>query len=151
MPSDPPQEGSGEAWIPRLLSSRDSDGAKAFLLLQFSSAVCKSSDQPDSTREDRLDRLERILDEHTKRNKAAELRARQTYHEQRKKQRQIRVNRLKQKHNQFHAGDLFDIETFILDLAQHARHLIPSLAPLVGQPILNAADFVLQVDHFKFY
>ena len=46
---------------------------------------------------------------------------------------------------------MFDIETFILDLAQHARHLIPSLAPLVGQPILNAADFELRVDHSKFY
>ena len=43
------------------------------------SAVGKSSDQPASTREERLDRLERILDEHTKRNTAAELRARQDY------------------------------------------------------------------------
>ena len=56
-----------------------------------------------------------------------------------------------EKPHQYHAGDLFDIETFVLDLAQHARHLIPSLAPLVGQPILNAADFELQVDHSKSY
>ena len=46
---------------------------------------------------------------------------------------------------------MFDIEKFILDLAQHARHLIPSLAPLVGHQILNAADFELWVDHSKFY
>ena len=76
IPSDPPHGGSGEAWIPRLLSSGDSDGAKAFLLRQFSSAVGKSSDQPNSAGEERLDRLERILDKHTKRNTAAELRAR---------------------------------------------------------------------------
>ena len=56
-----------------------------------------------------------------------------------------------QRPHQFHAGDLFNIEMFILDLAQHARHLIPNLAPLVGQPVLNAADFELRVDHSKFY
>ena len=52
---------------------------------------------------------------------------------------------------QYHAGDLFDIETYILDLAEHARHLIPNLAPLVRQPISNLADFELQVDNSKFY
>ena len=118
---------------------------------QCSSATGKSSDQPDSAREDRLDRLERILDEQTKRNTAAELRARQAYLEQQERQRLIRISKFTQKPHQFHAGDLFDIKTFILDLAQHARHLIPSLAPLVGQPILNATDFELQVDNSKFY
>ena len=44
---------------------------------------------------------------------------------------------------QYHAGDLFDIEMLILDLAEHARHLIPNLAPLVGQPLLNSTDFEL--------
>ena len=39
----------------------------------------------------------------------------------------------------------------ILDLAKHARHLIPNLAPLVGQLILNSADFELWVDNSKFY
>ena len=33
---------------------------------------------------------------------------------------------------QYHAQDLFNIEKLILDLAEHARHLIPNLAPLVG-------------------
>ena len=79
MPSVPPTGGSGEARTPRPLSSRNLDGVKAFLSSQFLSAIGKSSDQPASTREDRLDRLERILDEHTKRNTAAELRARQDY------------------------------------------------------------------------
>ena len=52
---------------------------------------------------------------------------------------------------QYHAGDLFDIETYILDLAEHATHLIPNLGPLVGQPISNLADFELRVDNSKFY
>ena len=52
---------------------------------------------------------------------------------------------------QYHAGDLFDIETYILDLTEHARHLIPNLAPLVGQPISNSANFELWVDNSKFY
>ena len=52
---------------------------------------------------------------------------------------------------QYHAGDLFDIETLLLDLAEHARHLIPNLAPLVGQPLLNATDFELRVDRSQFY
>ena len=97
MSSDPPQGGSGEAWIPRLLSSGDSDGAEAFLSFQFSSAMGKPSDQPDSAREDRLDRLERILDKLTKRNTAAELRAWQAYLEQREKNRQVRVSNFAQK------------------------------------------------------
>ena len=151
VPSVPPQGGSGEAWVPGHLSSGDPDGVKAFLSSQFLSAAGKSSDQPNSAREDRLDRLERILDEHTKRNTAAELRARQAYLEQREKHRQVRVSKFTQKPHQYHAGDLFDIEPLILDLAEHARHLIPSLAPLVGQPILNATDFELQVDNSKVY
>ena len=52
---------------------------------------------------------------------------------------------------QYDAGDLFDIETYILDLAEHAIHLIPNLAPLVRQPISNLADFELRVDNSKFY
>ena len=97
MPSVPPTGGSGEARTPGHLSPEDSDGVKAFLLSQFSSAVGKSSNQPISTREDRLDRLERILDEHTKRNTAAELRAWQDYLERREKLRADRVGKFTQK------------------------------------------------------
>ena len=38
-----------------------------------------------------------------------------------------------------------------MDLTEHARHLIPNLAPLVGQPISNSADCELRVDNSKFY
>ena len=97
VPSVPPQGGSGEAWIPGHLSSGDPDGVKAFLLSQFLSAAGKSSDQPNSTREDRLDRIEKILDEYTKRNTAAELRAKQASIEQCEKQRQVRIGKFAQK------------------------------------------------------
>ena len=56
----------------------------------------------------------------------------QTYLEQREKNRQVRVSKFTQKPHQYHAGDLFDIETLILDLAEHPRHLIPNLAPTTG-------------------
>ena len=75
FPTDPPKGVSGEAWLPKLLSYVNTDGAKALLLGQNLSAVGQSSVQPDTTRDERLERLERILDEHTKRNTAAELRA----------------------------------------------------------------------------
>ena len=90
LPSVPPTGGSGEARTPELLSSGDLDGVKAFLSSQRSLAVGKSSDQPVSTREERLDKIERILDEHTKRNTANELRARQDYLERQEKLRHDR-------------------------------------------------------------
>ena len=93
-----------------------------------------------------MDKVERILVEHTKRNTASELRAQQIYVEQREKDRQSRINKFKLKPYQYHCGDLFDIETHILDLTEHARHLVPNLAPLVGQPLLNVTDFELRVD-----
>ena len=88
MPSVPPSGGSGEARTPELLGLGDLDGVKAFLSGQRLLAVGKSSDQPASTREERLDKIERILDEHTKRNTAAELRAWQDYLERKEKLRQ---------------------------------------------------------------
>ena len=106
-------------------------------------AVGGSSIQLNISRDQKLEKIERTLDEHTRRNTASELRARQVYLEQREKDRRIRVAKFSQKPHQYHAGDLFDIETLILDLAEHARHLIPNLAPLVGQPILNSANFEL--------
>ena len=120
LPSVPPSGGSGKARTPELLSLGDLDGVKAFLSSKRLSAVGKSSDQPASTREERLDKIERILDEHTKRNTANELRARQDYLERREKLRHDRVSKFIQRPHQFHAGDLFDIEKSILDLAQHA-------------------------------
>ena len=61
------------------------------------------------------------------------------------------MGKFKTKAYQYHAGDLFDIETHILDLAEHARHLVPNLVPLVGQPLLNATNFELRVDKSQFY
>ena len=107
------------------------------------SAVGVSSNKSDTSQESRLDKVERILVEHTKRNTATELRARQNYIEQREKDRQTRVSKFKLKPYQYHCGDLFDIEMHLLDLAEHARHLVPNLAPLVSQPLLNATDFEL--------
>ena len=161
MPSDPPKGVSGEAWLHKLLSYVNTmrtsypnvpdpqddwvtDGAKSHSLGQNSSAVGQSSIQLDTARDQKLKRIDRILDKQTKRNTAAELRARQTYLEQREKNRQVRVRKFAQKPHQYHAGDLFDIEMLNLDLAEHARHLIPNLAPLVGQPILNSTDFELR-------
>ena len=159
MSTGPPTGVSEEAWLRKLLdyvnTMRTSfpnashppddwltDRAKSYSLGQNSSAVGRSSAQLDLdiTRDQKLERLERTLNEHTKRNTAAELRAQQTYIEQREKNRQVRVSKFTQKPQQYHAGDLYDIETHILDLAKHARHLIPNLAPLIRQPVLNSAD-----------
>ena len=46
---------------------------------------------------------------------------------------------------------MFDIETHILDLAEHVQHLVPNLAPLVGQPLLNVTDLELRVDKSRQY
>ena len=109
-------------------------------------SVGDSSTQSDTSQELRLGKVERMLVEHTKRNTATELRARQVYIDQREKDRRTRLGKFKVKSYQYHCGDLFDIETHMLDLAEHARHLVPNLAPLVGQPLLNATDFELRVD-----
>merc|ERR1712002_953113 len=77
---------------------------------------------------------------------AFEIRARQNYIEQRERDRTTRIDKFKMKPYQIHCADLFDIETHILDLAKHIRHLVPNLAPLVGQPLLNVTNFELRVD-----
>ena len=117
---------------------------------QKPSAVGGSTFQSDSSRDKSLVDIRRTLDEHTRQNTAIELRARQNYLAQWEKDRRIRVNSFSNKIAQYHAGDLFDKETFILDRAEHARHLIPNLAPLVGQPLSNSANFESRVDNSKF-
>merc|ERR1712112_590240 len=37
------------------------------------------------------------------------------------------------------------------DLADHVRHLVPNLAPLVCQPLLNVTDLELRVDNSRTY
>ena len=92
MPMDPPKGVSGEAWLHKLLSYVNTmrtsfpnvphpqddwvtDGAKSYSLGQNLSAVGQSSVQLDTARDLKLERIERILDEHTKRNTAAKPRA----------------------------------------------------------------------------
>ena len=80
-----------------------------------------------------LSDMRRTLDEHSKSNAIVEVNTQESTLNQRDKDRQFRVNTFANKVTQYHAGDLFDID--IKDLAEHARHLIPNLAPLVGQLI----------------
>jgi len=96
-------------------------------------------------------KIERILEEHTQRNTASEIRARQIYIEQRERDRASRIAKFPQAVAKFHCADLFDLETQILDLADHVRHLVPNLAPLVGQPLLNVTDLELRVDDSRTY
>merc|ERR1712121_65983 len=76
---------------------------------------------------------------------------RQIYIEQRERDRVSRIAKFQQAACKFHCADLFDIETHILDLADHVRHLVPNLAPLVGQPLLNVTDLELRVDNSRTY
>merc|ERR1712082_89745 len=87
----------------------------------------------------------------TQRNTASEIRARQIYIEQRERDRVSRIAKFQQATTKFHCADLFDMETQILDLADHVRHLVPNLAPLVGQPLLNVTDLELRVDNSHKY
>merc|ERR1712240_488361 len=93
----------------------------------------------------------RILEEHTQQNTASEIRARQIYIEQRERDRVSRIAKFPQAVAKFHCADLFDMATQILDLADHVRHLVPNLAPLVGQPLLNVTDMELRVDTSRHY
>merc|ERR1711954_554678 len=71
--------------------------------------------------------------------------------EQRERDRASRIAKFPQANTKFHCADLFDLETQILDLADHVRHLVPNLAPLVGQPLLNVTDLELRVDDSRTY
>ena len=115
------------------------------------SAVGNSSSPSDAPQEARMVKIERILEEHSQRNTASEIRARQLYIEQRERDRMTRIAKFTQATCKFHCADLFDIETHILDLADHVRHLVPNLAPLVGQPLLNVTDLELRVDNSRQY
>ena len=159
---------TGEAWLgtiakyaktmrerlPNLTHPTDeylTEGAQLLSKDRNPSAVGNSSDHSDTSQESRMAKVERILDEHTKRNTAYEIRARQNYVEQQERDRRTRIAKFKLKPYQIHCGDLFDIETHILDLTEHARHLVPNLAPLVSQPLLNVTDFELRVDKSRTY
>ena len=127
------------------------EGAQLFSQDRNPSAVGNSSSPSDAPQEARMVKIERILEEHTQRNTASEIRARQIYIEQRERDRASRIAKFPQANTKFHCADLFDMETQILDLADHVRHLVPNLAPLVGQPLLNVTDLELRVDNSRTY
>ena len=125
VPLRPSMEVSKEAWVRRFKgyvetmrtsfpgASHPTDnwlkeGLKLFSSGQNSSAAGSSSAQLDidSVRDQKLERLERTLEEHTKRNTTVKLRARQYYLEQHEKNRQVRVGKFTQEAQQYHAGDL---------------------------------------------
>ena len=159
---------TGEAWLgtiakyaqkmrerlPNLTHPTDeylTEGAQLLSQDRNPSAVGNSSSPPDAPQEARMVKIERILEEHSQRNTASEIRARQNYIEQRERDRITRIAKFQQQPCKFHCADLFDIETHILDLAEHVRHLVPNLAPLVGQPLLNVTDLELRVDNSHKY
>ena len=159
---------TGEAWLgtlykytknmrdqlPNLTHPSDeylTEGAQLFTQDGNPSAGGTSSSPPDAPQEARMVKIERILEEHTQRNTASEIRARQIYIEQRERDRMSRIAKFGHATTKFHCADLFDMETHILDLADHVRHLVPNLAPLVGQPLLNVTDLELRVDSSRTY
>ena len=90
---------TGEAWLgtiakyaqkmrerlPNLTHPTDeylTEGAQLFSQDRNPSAVGNSSSSPDAPQEARMVKIERILEEHTQRNTASEIRARQNYIEQ---------------------------------------------------------------------
>merc|ERR1712112_104520 len=127
------------------------EGAQLFSQDGNPSAGGTYSSPPDAPQEARMVKIERILEEHTQRNTASEIRARQIYIEQRERDRMSRIAKFGHATTKFHCADLFDMETHILDLADHVRHLVPNLAPLVGQPLLNVTDLELRVDSSRTY
>ena len=158
----------GEAWLgtiakyaqkmrerlPNLTHPTDeylTEGAQLLSQDRNPSAVGNSSSPPDAPQEARMVKIERILEEHSQRNTASKICARQNYIEQRERDRISRIAKFQQLPCKFHCADLFDIETHILDLAEHVRHLVPNLAPLVGQPLLNVTDLELRVDNSHKY
>ena len=83
--------------------------------------------------------MQRRLDEHTRRHTVNELNSRQFQLTQREKDRCFHVGAFSIKATQYHAGDLFDIQSVTLDIAEHAKVLAPNLALNFGQPLSNAS------------
>ena len=104
MPPVLPPDITGEAWLRSVMQYANTirrqfpdvshpsdeyltDGAQLLSSDRNPSAVGVSSTQSDTSQESRLDKVERMLVEHTKQNTATELRARQNYIEQQEKDR----------------------------------------------------------------
>merc|ERR1712163_20184 len=127
---------TGEAWLgtlakytqkmrerlPNLTLPTDeylTEGAQLFLQDRNPSAFGNSSSPLDAPQEARMVKIERILEEHSQRNTASKIWARQVYIEQRERDRVSRIAKYQQATVKFHCADLFDIKTHILDLADH--------------------------------
>ena len=104
MPTVLPPGITGEAWLRTITQYANSmrrqflevshpldeyltEGAQLLSSDRIPSAVGNSSSQSDTSQESRLEKVERMLVEHTKWNTATELRARQVYIDQREKDR----------------------------------------------------------------
>ncbi len=104
MPTVLPPGITGEPWLPTITKYANSmrcqlpdvshpsdeyltEGAQLLSADRIPSAVGNSSSQSDTLQESRMEKVERMLAEHTKRNTASELRARQVYIDQREKDR----------------------------------------------------------------
>ena len=105
---------TGEAWLCSLTQYANSmrlqypevshpsdeyltEGAKLLSSDRNPFAVGGSSTQLDTSKDLSLGKIERTLDEHTKRNRAIELHARQVSIDQREKDRRVRLSKFKQK------------------------------------------------------
>ena len=114
MPTVLPPGITGEAWLRTIMQYANSmrqqlpdvsqpsneyltEGAQLLSKDRTPSAVGNSSDHSDAPQESRMVKIERILDEHTKRNTAYEIRARQNYIEQRERDRKTRIAKFKLK------------------------------------------------------
>merc|ERR1712121_29042 len=102
--------------LPNLTHPTDeylTEGAQLLSKDRNPSAVGNSSSSPDAPQEARMVKIERILEEHTQRNNASEIRARQNYIEQRERDRKSRIDKFGLAAYKVHCADLFDIETHI--------------------------------------
>merc|ERR1712121_33556 len=82
--------------LPNLTHPTDeylTEGAQLLSQDRNLSAVGNSSSPPDAPQEARMDKIERILEEHTQRNTASEICARQNYIEQRERDRISRIDK----------------------------------------------------------
>ena len=122
MPMVLPSGITGEAWL-RTITQYDNsmrcqlpdvshpsdeyltEGAQLLSADRILSAVGKSSSHLDTLQESQMDKVERILVEHTKWNTAYKIRSCQIYVEQREKDRRSRINKFKLKPYQYHCGD----------------------------------------------
>merc|ERR1712082_596438 len=82
--------------LTHLMDEYLTEGAQLLSQDQNLSAVGNSSSPSDAPQEARMVKIERILEEHTQRNTASEILARQLYIEQRERDRMTRIAKFTQ-------------------------------------------------------